>query len=191
MPGSRRGPPQPPGEFVIARDLAPGPHPLLTAFPGLDKLPSFERLRSELKAKEDLAQATQVHIVDSDVWMYVAPHKLPEMARRRRGWSPVVTPEDCVVIGKEHLGDSPPIIVYLDILHELCHVVQRQHGQELWDTAYDYVDRPTEIEAYRFAVEEARRLGANDAFLADYLQVEWVAEKDHHRLLKTLGVRRA
>lgn len=190
MAGPRRGTPEPPADFLIARDVPTGPHPLLEAFPGLDRLAALQRLISELRAQIDLAKTTQVHIVDSDVWMYVAPHQVPEMARRRRGWNPVTSPGDCIVIGKEHLGDSPPIIVYLDILHELCHVVQRQHGRELWDTAYDYVDRPTEVEAYQFAVDEARRLGASDAFLADYLQVEWVPEKDHQRLLKTLGVRR-
>jgi hypothetical protein len=50
------------------------------------------------------------------------------------------------------------------------------------------VDRPTEIEAYRVAVDEARRIGLTEAEVVDYLKVEWVSEEDFHRFLVTLGV---
>lgn len=135
-----------------------------------------------------LATETCVEVVDQDLWMYVAPHPGAVARRNRRGWRPVVSETDCVVIGKGHLATSPPLVLYLDILHELRHVLQRQQGQELWDERYSYVDRPTEVDAYRFAVDEARRLGVSDRFLCDYLKVEWITEEEFGRLLKTLGV---
>jgi hypothetical protein len=118
--------------------------------------------------------------------MYVAPHELPPDADKR--WQPIVTPDDCIVVGGPHLRKSPAFTIYLDILHELFHVFQRQAGRELWDDKYDYVDRPTELEAYRFGVEEARRLHATDAYLREYLRVMWVSERRHRRLLRNLGV---
>ena len=118
--------------------------------------------------------------------MYVAPHRMPPDADAR--WKPVTSSTDCVVIGQYHLRRSPALVLYLDILHELYHVVQRWDGRSLWDDGYSYVDRPTEVEAYRFAVREAHRLRASDAFLRDYLRVMWVTPPEHRRLLRNVGV---
>jgi hypothetical protein len=138
-------------------------------------------------ARRKLAQRSFVEIVNrKGEWMYVAPHELPPDADKR--WQPIVTDDDCVVVSNYHLARSPALTLYMDILHELYHVVQRHAGRELWDDDFDYVDRPTELEAYRFAVEEARRLKAPDSFLREYLRVEWVSERHHRRLLKHLGV---
>lgn len=79
--------------------------------------------------------------------------------------------------------------LYLDVIHELVHVKQYLDGKELFDESYSYVDRPTEIEAYRCAVEVARKIGMTDDVIADYLYVEWITRNDHARLLKTLEVR--
>ena len=75
------------------------------------------------------------------------------------------------------------------VLHELTHIRQWHAGRELWDRRYNYVDRPTEIEAYRVAVDEARSLGMTDREIADYLRVEWTSREEHERLCKHLGVR--
>jgi len=77
----------------------------------------------------------------------------------------------------------------LDILHELVHIRQWHDGKELWDRRYSYVDRPTEVEAYKFAVEVARKLGMPDREIADYLRVEWTSREEHERLCRRLGVR--
>lgn len=177
---------EPPPEFSIQRDLAPGRYPLFKAFPGLGKVGAFRSLPRDAEEREVL-QKTRIELISEDIWMYVAPRELPAMGRRA-GWRPVVSQEDCVVVGHGHLSGSPSLVVYLDILHELCHVLQRHHGRELWDPKFSYVDRPTELEAYEVAVREARRLGASDAFLRDYLRVEWITEKDFRRLLKHLSV---
>ncbi len=93
-----------------------------------------------------------------------------------------------IVIGKNHLKNSEKRILYLDIVHELVHVKQQRQGLDLYDKSYSYVDRPTEIEAYAIAVEEARRLGMNDSEIFDYLHVEWISHDEHKRLASRVGV---
>ena len=178
--------PEPPG-FRVARDMPPGRHPLLAVFPGLDTLPAAARLVSDPAARSRLFDETCVEIVDQDMWMYVAPHEVPATARGR--WKPVVSPRaDCIVVGLAHLRESPSIMLFMDIYHELCHVVQRQGGANLWPPGVSYVKRWTEVEAYRFVVEEARTLGISDKFLRDYLKVEWISPGEHRELLAELHV---
>jgi len=96
-----------------------------------------------------------------------------------------------VVVGLEYLRTGDMKHLYLDVIHELVHVKQFLQGKELFDRAYSYVDRPTEIEAYQCCVEEGRRMGMPEHEIAEYLYVEWVSRRDHARLLKTLGVKQA
>jgi hypothetical protein len=178
--------PNPPG-FRIARGLPLGRHPLLEVFPGLDRLRPGRRIHEDPEVRRRLFDTTEVELVDEDLWAYVAPKEVPKFTRR--GWKPVVSPaRNCIVVGVGHLRESDSMILYLDIYHELCHVLQRDGGAELWPPGVDYVDRWTEVEAYRFVVEEARRLHVSDAFLREYLKVEWIGEADHRRLLDELGV---
>ena len=86
------------------------------------------------------------------------------------------------------MKNSDKKILYLDIVHELVHVKQQRQGLDLYDKSYSYVDRPTEIEAYTIAVEEARRLGMNDNEIFDYLHVEWISREEHKRLASRVGV---
>jgi hypothetical protein len=177
----------PPSVLRIARDLKPGRYPLLTVFPGLDRVPAFRRYPVRVPQRRALVRGTSVILAKGKgEWMYVAPHELPPDAGDR--WKPVVTEDDCIVVGLEHLRKSPAWVLYLDILHELFHVLQRRAGRELWDERYSYVDRPTEVEAYQFALVEARRMKAPDSSLREYLRVPWVSKKDHLRLLANLGV---
>jgi hypothetical protein len=62
-------------------------------------------------------------------------------------------------------------------------------GKKLFDDHYRYVERPTEIEAYRYAVEEARRLGLGDEKILQYLKTEWMSSDDLRRLAKILNVK--
>ena len=178
---------EPPAGFRINRTLPLGRHPITEAFPGIESTETARRHLPDAKERARLYAETQVQIVPEDLWMYVAPYSLPKGMRRR--WSPVVVPgADCIVIGESHLRESPALIVFLDIFHELCHVLQRRAGRELFDRKESYVRRPTEIEAYQFAVAEARRLGVTDETLREYLKVEWVTEAEIEELYKTLGV---
>jgi hypothetical protein len=62
-------------------------------------------------------------------------------------------------------------------------------GKELFESRFDYVDRPTEIEAYLVAVKEARRLGLNDRQISTYLRTEWMTDEEFKRLADTLNVK--
>lgn len=177
--------PEPDG-FRVERTLEVGRHSLLTVFPRLDRLPPAERLLAEATARAHLFASTEIALVDQDLWMYVAPYEKPTS---RRGWEPVLSPgRDCIVVGREHLRTSPELVLYLDIYHELCHLLQRQDGANLWPPGLSYVERWTEVEAYRFVVNEARRLGVSDAFLREYLRVEWISEAEHRTLLAAVDV---
>ena len=92
-------------------------------------------------------------------------------------------------VGLEYLRNGELRHLYLDIIHELIHIRQYLEGKELFDEKFSYVDRPTEIEAYQCAVDEARKIGMSEDAIADYLYVEWITTKEHQRLLKVLGVR--
>jgi len=179
--------PDPPAAFRMDRELPLGRHPILDVFPGLDRLPPGRTIHPDAQVRRRLFAHTFVELVDADLWMYVAPWEVPAIARGR--WRPVVTPgTDCIVVGFGHYRESLPLIVYLDIYHELCHILQRHDGANLFEPGVSYVDRPTEVEAYRFVVVEARRLGASDEFMREYLRVEWITKREHLQLLKTLDV---
>ena len=181
------GLPEPPAPFRISRELPPGNHPLTTVFPGFLEAPPFAKYPGPADRTRAIAEGTSVQIVPDETWMYVAPHAVPPFAEEA-GWKPHTSRTNCIVVGLKHLSESPSITLYMDIYHEFFHILQREAGRELWDEAHDYVDSPTELEAYRFSIAEARRLGVPDSFLRHYLEVEWVSPTDHLRLLRNLGV---
>jgi hypothetical protein len=93
-----------------------------------------------------------------------------------------------LMVNQRYLNSGNKVDIYLDVIHELCHVKQFMEGKELFDNRYDYVERPTEIEAYRYTVQEARRLGLSDERICDYLKTEWMSEGDLKRLAKAVNV---
>jgi hypothetical protein len=107
------------------------------------------------------------------------------------GYMGVSDEDGHLLISAHHLRNADPLILYLDIVHELHHVKQFFDGRKLFDFEYEYVDNPIEIEAYKATVEEARRIGMSDAQIVDYLRIEWVTDEQLSRLLKALGVAKA
>ena len=93
-----------------------------------------------------------------------------------------------LVISKNYLSNGNKTDIYLDLIHELYHVKQFLDGRELFDPRYDYVERPTEIEAYRYTVQEARRLGLSEERICLYLKTEWISEYDFKKLAKSVNV---
>lgn len=94
-----------------------------------------------------------------------------------------------LVISARYLQRGDKIDIYLDLIHELCHVRQLMEGKELFDPRYSYVERPTEIEAYRYTVEEAKRIGLNDERICEYLKTEWISDRDLELLAKTVNIK--
>jgi hypothetical protein len=93
-----------------------------------------------------------------------------------------------LIVNSRYLNNGDKVDVYLDVIHELVHVKQLMEGKELFDVHYGYTERPTEIEAYRHAVEEARKMGLSDERICEYLKTEWMSDDDLKRLAKTLNV---
>jgi len=93
-----------------------------------------------------------------------------------------------LMINAKYLNEGDKVDIYLDLVHELVHVKQFTEGRELFDIHYSYTERPTEIEAYRAAVKEARRLGMSEQRICLYLKTEWMSDKDLKKLATALGV---
>jgi hypothetical protein len=93
-----------------------------------------------------------------------------------------------LLVSTHHLSDSEFRTVYLDVVHELCHVNQFRKGKPLFYPKLSYVDAPSEIEAYAFTVKEGRRIGMTNRQLIDYLKVEWITKSEHARLARRTGL---
>ena len=106
----------------------------------------------------------------------------------RRGYMGVSEDDGHLIVSSYHLKNSDNKTLYLDVIHELIHVKQFMDGKELFDEKFEYHDRPTEIEAYKYTVEEARRIGLTDEEIMDYLKVWWMTDEDTRKLAEKLGI---
>jgi hypothetical protein len=93
-----------------------------------------------------------------------------------------------LMVNARYLSSGNRVDIYLDVIHELYHVKQFMEGKELFDSQYEYIERPTEIEAYRYTVQEARRLGLSDKRICQYLKTEWMSDSDLKRLAKAFNI---
>ena len=94
-----------------------------------------------------------------------------------------------LMVSAKYLNEGDRLDVYLDLVHELVHIKQFMEGKELFDFHYSYTERPTELEAYKAAVNEARRLGVSDERICLYLKTEWMSDKELKQMAKALNVR--
>ena len=154
----------------INRDVTPGSYVLVEIFDGLIEVPIISKVFKTKKELDDVFSKTRVIVEESDHYMYVK------------------NDDASIIIGIKHLKNSDSKILYLDIIHELVHVMQQRKGLDLYDKSFAYVDRPTEIEAYEIAVREAKNLGMNKKEILDYLFVEWITPDEHKRLASHVGI---
>jgi hypothetical protein len=154
---------------TIERAAGPGSLPFTSVFAGFERVGAVRSIFGD-----DTEEVLSTLVVD---------------VMETRGYLKIDAEKGSVVVNSGYLREGHELHLYLDVIHELVHIRQHREGKELWDQRYRYVDRPTEIEAYRAAVEEGRRLGLLEAELVDYLRVEWVPDEDFSRLLATLGVK--
>jgi hypothetical protein len=97
-----------------------------------------------------------------------------------------------LIANANYLKDGDTRAIYLDLIHELVHVKQFRDGREIFlriGKKFEYVDRPTELEAYKHTIKEARRLRMTDEEIADYLKVTWLDADEVKRLARHLGVK--
>ncbi len=94
-----------------------------------------------------------------------------------------------ICIGAKHLTSAKNDFLYLDVIHVLVHVRQFLEGKELYDQAFEYVDRPTELEAYRTTVAEARRVGMAETEILKYLRMDAADDSELGKLMEKIGVK--
>jgi len=155
----------------INRGLPLGKYPVTKVFKDLDESPGLKRFIPARPKRLKFLESTHIEVVEEDTYMWTDDE------------------DGHVNVGRKYLATGEDVYLYMDILHELVHVRQFKEGKELFDTKYEYVERPTEVEAYAFAVEEARLLGLTDEKIYDYLQVEWISKNAHDSLARKLGVK--
>lgn len=112
-----------------------------------------------------------------------------EFCHFRRGFMWICDDDGHLVVSVCYLRNGKERDIYLDIIHELVHVRHFMEGKELYDEQIKYIERPTEVEAYKFTVKEARRIKMIDEEIFEYLQTVWISDDDVKKLAKTLGVR--
>jgi hypothetical protein len=105
------------------------------------------------------------------------------------GYMGVSDADGHLMVNPRYLNNGDRVDIYLDVIHELVHVKQFMEGKELFDSRYGYSNRPTEIEAYRHAVEEARRIGLTEDRICEYLKTEWMSDRNFKELARGLGVK--
>jgi len=134
-------------------------------FPGLSKLPAVKRIFPSKKLREKVFKEVVVKVTPREcLYMRVLHGRL--------------------LINPKHLRTEKREVLYLDLIHELVHVGQMFKGKNLYDERYNYFDRPTEVEAYKFCIEEAKKIGMNKKEIVDYLKVEWADDKEVEEFLK-------
>ena len=156
--------------FRINRNVEPGQYGLRDIFPDIGTPDILAAIFADAAEIAGVVERTRVFIVDMPYEMFVGNN------------------DGSITIGLNHLRTSPDDILYLDIIHELCHVKQYMEGRNLYDRTKSYVDRETEIEAYEITVQEARRIGLDDEAIAGYLRVSWITPEEHKRLVGRLNV---
>jgi len=153
----------------ILRNAKVVTYPFLDYFKGFEKVEAVKRLFGE--GTEDVLKNLRVEFNGG------------------RGYMGVSGEDGHLRISAYYLNNGDLVDIYLDIIHELVHVKQFMEGKELRDGNFSYVDRPTEIEAYRHAVKEARALGMNDKQILEYLRTERMSDENLNRLAKAVNVK--
>ncbi len=111
-----------------------------------------------------------------------------EFFSSRFGYMGVSDSDGHLLVSTHHLKNSNFRTLYLDVVHELHHVRQFMDGKKLFIDRFDYVDQPTEVEAYKATVKEAKRIGMSKKEIVEYLKVEWNTPEQQKRLVKKMGL---
>ena len=157
--------------FRVRRSAAVGEYKLSEVFSGLE---TSHALKKIFGSKAEMAKIMKhlklrVERGDSGLWL-----------DRDTG---------TICIGSKHLTAAKSDFLYLDVVHVLVHVRQFLEGKELYDQAFEYVDRPTELEAYRTTVAEARRIGMGEEEILKYLRMDAADDSELGKLMEKIGVK--
>ena len=111
-----------------------------------------------------------------------------EFFSARYGYMSTSDVDGHLIISRNYLETGELHTIYLDLIHELCHVRQFRAKRPLFYPKLSYVDAPSEVEAYRVTIAEGRRIGMTDAALIEYLRIEWISPTEHRRLVRRMGL---
>ena len=143
-------------------------HPFTDYFRGLDQIDAIKEIFGN--RTEKVLSSLRIHFV------------------RRAGYMGVNPLNGHIIVNPNYLDNGDETDIYLDLVHELVHVRQQIEGRQLFEKGFKYVERPTEIEAYKYTVKEARRLGLGSERICEYLKTEWMSGTDLQKLATALGV---
>jgi hypothetical protein len=149
--------------FKAKRSVRLGEYKFTQIFIGAENSPTLLRLFGSQRNMSKIVRHLKVSIIDSD-WGIWLDHNT-----------------GAVCVGSKYLSTAKINCLYLD--------VQFLDGKDLFDQTFEYVDRPTEIEAYRYTVDEAKRLQMSEDEILRYLRVDAVDDSELGRLIEKIGVR--
>jgi len=157
--------------FKAKRTANLGEYKFTQILMGAENSPTLSRLFGSQRSMSKIVRHLKVNIIDSD-WGIWLDHNTGG-----------------VCVGARYLTTAKINCLYLDVIHVLVHVKQFLDGKDLFDQTFEYVDRPTEIEAYRYTVDEAKRLQMSEDEILSYLRVDAVDDTEFGRLIEKIGVR--
>jgi hypothetical protein len=160
-----------PKVFKAKRSVGLGEYKFTQVFIGVENSPTLLRLFGSQRSMLKIVKHLKATVVNSE-WGIWLDHNT-----------------GAVCVGSKYLASAKINCLYLDVIHVLVHVKQFLDGKDLFDQTFEYVDRPTEIEAYRYTVDEAKRLQMTEDEILSYLRVDAVDDSELGRLIEKIGVR--
>jgi len=157
--------------FKAKRNTGLGEYKFTQIFIGVENSPTLLRLFGSQSSMLKIVHHLKLRIVDSD-WGIWLDHNT-----------------GAVCVGSKYLTSARINCLYLDVIHVLVHVKQFLDGRDLFDQTFEYVDRPTEVEAYRYTIDEAKRLQMSEDEILRYLRVDAVDDTELGKLIEKIGVR--
>jgi len=157
--------------FRVKRDTEVGEYKLTDVFTGLESSSSLIKVFGSKSQMTKIMRHLKLRVEpnDSGLWF-----------DRDTG---------TICIGSKHLRGAKTDFLYLDVIHVLVHVCQFLEGRDLYDQAFEYVERPTELEAYRYTVAEARKVGLDESEILRYLRMDAADDSELGKLMDKIGVK--
>ncbi len=153
----------------VNRTLPCGGHPFRALLPRLAESPAVRRIESRTTPIGRILDMAFIRIQPGEGYIWIDDEA------------------PAIVLIEEYYRRGSAFDLYLDLIHELTHMRQLAEGADLWDERFQYVDRPTEIEGYAVAIEEAVRLGMKEAGIMDHLSNPWMTRSDVRRLRENIA----
>jgi hypothetical protein len=145
------------GTFPLpVRGLKPGLYPFLVFLPGALDSPAMGIIGTDCFPAASVIPEAKVRLVSDEGFCWV-----DETA-------------PCIVLADGYYQTGSDLDLYLDLLHEVTHIRQILEGRDVWDEAFPYHRRPTEIEGFAVAVSECRRLGLDENSTREHLHNPWM-----------------